>query len=179
MISITSVKCIANPLKIIKYGQIKNVKEWANIVLVSDPAQLHAIYQSEEKNSNISIAEGDPFILRCRVGYSSNLVSGRWAPELRWYNHNNELLPSSACYNVSNLVRQDTENITATLAMHGKKFRCHTYYGAAQGNVGSDTENHNYSTTPPTYTEDQTIMINVDCRYFILTVNKLIQLIFT
>ena len=131
-------------------------------LLISDPAQLHVFYQSAEKNNNIRIAEGDSFTLRCRVGYSSNLPSGRWAPTLRWYNHNNDIIFSSTFYDGSNIVRQDSNPVTATEAMHGQNFMCHTSYGAAQGNVGDNSTNHVYSTSPPTYTEDETIMINVD-----------------
>ena len=122
-------------------------------------------YQSTEKNNNIRIAEGDPFTLRCRVGYSSNLKSGRWAPELRWYNHNNDLISSSNVNEGSHLVRRDTNPVTATEAMHGQNFRCHTSYGAAQGNVGDNSTNHVYSSTPPAYTEDQTVMISVDRKF--------------
>ena len=128
---------------------------------IADPSQLHVLYQSAEKNNNIRIAEGDPFTPRCRVGYSSNLPSGRWAPTLRWYNHHNDIISSSTFYDGSNIVRQDT-TVTATEEMHGQSFRCHTSYGAAQGNVGTNTTNHVYSTSPPTYRDDQTIMINVD-----------------
>ena len=122
-------------------------------------------YQSTEKNSNIRIAEGDPFTLRCRVGYSSNLVSGRWAPELRWYNHNNDLISSSTVNEGSHLVRRDTIPVTAAEAMHGKNFRCHTAFEATQGNVGDNSTNHLYSSTPPTYTEDKTVMISVDRKF--------------
>ena len=133
-----------------------------NMLIISDIAHLSIVYLSEEKNININIAEGDSFTLRCRVGYSSNLPSGRWAPTLKWYNHNNELISSSTVNEGSYLVRQDSNPVTATEAMHGKNFRCYTAYGAAQGIVGIETQNHKFSTTPPTYTENQTIMISVD-----------------
>ena len=107
-------------------------------LLISDPAQLYVFYQSVEKNNNIRIAEGDSFTLRCRVGYSSNLPSGRWAPTLRWYNHNNDIIFSYTFYDGSNIVRQDT-TVRATEEMHGQSFRCHTSYGAEQGNVGTNT----------------------------------------
>ena len=132
------------------------------MLILSDIAELSIVYLSEEKNININIAEGDSFILRCRVWYSSNLETGRWAPELRWYNHNNELISSSTFYDNSNLVRLDSNPVTATLAIHGKNFRCHTAYGAAQGSVGIETPNHKFSKIPPTYAKKQTIMINVD-----------------
>ena len=142
--------------------QISGLEQLVKIFHVLDPAQLHVFYQSTEKNSNIRIAEGESFTLRCRVGYHSNIESGRWAPTLRWYNHNNDLISSSTVNEGSHLVRRDTNPVTATEAMHGKNFRCYTVYGAAQGNVGTNTTNHVYSTTPPTYTEDQTVMISVD-----------------
>ena len=130
-------------------------------------------YQTKEEASGTRVAEDDFVTLICRVGYSSKIESGVWAPILTWYDSNDQQLAKSDGSTPANPVRLDVL-VKATLTMHPKNFRCHTAYGNAQGTIGTSTANHNYSSIPPTYTEDQTITFSVDCKLSFICLNEIL-----
>ena len=137
---------------------------------VLESSLLSVLYRGTETNTNIRIAEGDAFTLICRVGYRSKMETGTWPPVLRWFDvQSNQELSSGPVSAPANTVRRDAL-ITATKAMHGKRFRCHTSYNEPDplNSVGSNTSTHIYSTIPPVYVENKDILINVDCKFIIL-----------
>ena len=131
-----------------------------------EAAQLSVLYKGTETNTNIRVVEGDTFTLICRVGYRSRMASGTWPPVLKWFDESNQELSSGPGSAPANTVRRDAL-ITATEAMHEKRFRCQTSYNEPDPltAVGRNTSTHIYSTMPPVYEGNKDIRINIDCKY--------------
>ena len=133
---------------------------------ILESSKLSVSYRDTETNTNIRIAEDDTFTLICRVGYRSNMVSGTWPPVLKWFDESNQELSSGPGSAPANTVRRDAL-ITATEAMHGKRFRCQTSYNEPDPltSVGRNTSTQIYSTMPPVYEENKDIQLDVDCKF--------------
>ena len=129
----------------------------------SDPAQITASYQGSEK-SDVTVAEGDPFTLICKVGFRSNMDSGTWPPTLTWYDYNNQMVTSND-RTAGFIAQRDATINQATLDMHGQQYQCHTSFGSPPaGAITPNTSNHVYSSDPPIYTADKlSTTVTVHC----------------
>ena len=136
-----------------------------NYYYYSDLAEITVSYQGSVK-SDVTVAEGDPFTLICKVGFRSNMESSTtWPPTLTWYDYNNQVITSND-RTAGFIAQRDATLNQATLDMHGRQYRCHTSFksppaGALPANVSS----HVYSSDPPIYTADKTSLVTVHCKH--------------
>ena len=133
----------------------------------SDPAQITASYQGSEK-FDVTVAEGDPFTLICKVGFRSNMEpSTTWPPTLTWYDYNNQVITSND-RSAGNIAQRNAIIDQATLDMHGQQYRCHTSFGSPPaGAIAPNVTNiHVYSSDPPIFTADNTTTVTVHCEYY-------------
>ena len=132
------------------------------IITFTDLAQITVSYQGSEK-SDVTVAEGDPFTLICKVGFRSNMASGTWPPTLTWYDYNNQVITSND--RTAGFIAQRNATINqATLDMHGQQYQCHTSFeNPPAGAITPNTSTHVYSSDPPIYTADNTTTVTVHC----------------
>ena len=91
------------------------------IITFSDFAQVTVSYQGSEK-SDVTVAEGDPFTLICKVGFRSNMEpSTTWPPTLTWYYYNNQVIASNE-RTAGFIAQRDATINQATLDMHGRQY---------------------------------------------------------
>ena len=132
----------------------------------SDPAQITVSYQGSEK-FDVTVAEGDPFILICKVRFRSNMEpSTTWPPILTWYDYNDQVVTSND-RTAGNIAQRDATINQATLTMHGQQYRCHTSFGSPpSGAIAANSSSQVYSSDPPTYRADNTTTVTVHCEYY-------------
>ena len=141
-----------------------------NYYYYSDVAQITVSYQGSEK-SDVTVAEGDPFTLICKVGFRSNMDSGTWPPTLTWHDNNNQDISESNDRTAGFIAQRNAIINQATLDMHGRQYRCCTSFGSppAGAIAPNVTNTHIYSSDPPTYRADKTTTVTVHCEYYCMT----------
>ena len=150
-----------------------------NYYYYSDVAQITVSYQGSVK-SDVTVAEGDPFTLICKVGFRSNMASGTWPPTLAWYDYNNQVITSND-RTAGFIAQRDATINQATLDMHGRQYRCHTSFRSPPaGAIATNISVHVYSSDPPIYlANNNTSVVTVHCEYacfirFNAKINKLV-----
>ena len=128
-----------------------------------DLAEMTVSYDGSVK-SDVTVAEGDPFTLICKVGFRSNMESSTtWPPTLTWYDYKNQVI-SSNDRTAGFIAQRDATINQATLDMHGQQYRCQTLFGnPPAGAIAANTSSHVYSSDPPAYTDNNATVVTVHC----------------